>query len=54
MDTTTIISYAVGAILSIIFFYVLTRAVSFAYFRTKLEYLRKSLKELNGGNNHNG
>lgn len=33
-------------VLLILFAYVTTRAVSFAYFRTKLEHLRSVLREL--------
>lgn len=49
------ISYLAGAILIILFVYVLVRTASFAYFKTRLEHFRVMLKELNnGGNNKNG
>lgn len=43
------LGYIVAGIAIIIFAYVVVRAGSFAYFRTKLEYLRSVLKEINKG-----
>ena len=43
------LGYIVGGFLIIIFAYAVVRVGSFAYFRTKLEYLRSVLKALNGG-----
>lgn len=40
------LSWLAGAILVIMFAYVFVRSVSFAYFRTRLEYLRSALREL--------
>ena len=42
---------ALAAIFLVLVAYAVSRAVSFAHFRTRLEYLRSVLKELNGGNN---
>jgi hypothetical protein len=39
------ISWIAGAILVIIFVYLLVRTASFAYFRTKLDFLRSARKE---------
>ena len=36
---------------AIILAYAIVRSASFAYFRTKLEYLRSVLKQLDGGRN---
>jgi hypothetical protein len=32
--------------------YAMSRAASFAFFRTRLEYLRSVFREINGGNHH--
>lgn len=40
-----------GGLLLIIFAYAIVRSVSFAYFRTKYEYLRRSMKEIRKGDN---
>ena len=50
----TSMSWLAGAVLLVIFAYVISRVVSFAHFRTKLEYLRNVLKELNRGGGPNG
>lgn len=38
----------------IVLAYAIVRSASFAYFRTKLEYLRSVLKQLDGGHNGEG
>ena len=43
------VTYLAIAGLLVFFAYVIVRTASFAYFRTKLEYLRSVLKELHGG-----
>ena len=49
-DTSQVISdyfvWLAGGVLAIIFVYVCVRVGSFAYFRTKLEYLKAGLKEM--------
>lgn len=44
-----VLSYLAGAILLVILAYVLVRVASYAFFRTRLEYMRSVLRELNGG-----
>ncbi len=43
------LGYLIAGVLFILFAYTVVRAGSFAYFRTKLEYLRSVLKEINKG-----
>ena len=38
----------------IVFAYLIVRAGSFAYFRTKMEYLRQMIKEMRGEENGKG
>jgi len=44
-----ILNWVIGGILIIIFAYALVRSASFAYFRTKLSYLREAMKEMAKG-----
>lgn len=48
------LSWLAAGILCIMFAYVLVRTASFAYFRTRLEYLRSVLRELRKDNNTHG
>ena len=41
--------WIVWALLALVVVYVLVRAASFAHFRTKLEYFRQMIKELDKG-----
>ena len=50
----TSLSWLAGAVLLVILAYAVTRAASFAHFRTKLEYLRNVLREINRGGGPNG
>lgn len=43
------LKWIAGAALLVVFAYIFTRVVSYAFFRTRLEHLRSTLKELNGG-----
>jgi hypothetical protein len=45
--------WALYALAIFIFLYAVARGMSFAYFRTKLEYLRAAMKELKKGE-HDG
>lgn len=54
IDYSAIPILVVAGFLLIIFGYGVVRAGSFAYFRTKLEYLRSALRELRKENHHNG
>lgn len=47
-------TYAIIIVLGIIVLYVAVRAGSIAYFRTKLEYLKHEIKEMNKGEKDNG
>ena len=46
--------YSLLVLALIVFAYLLVRAASFAYFRTKIEYLRQMMKELKGEENGKG
>lgn len=48
------LSWLAGAILLVVFVWVLIRTASVAYFRTKLEFLRSALRELRKENGKNG
>ena len=48
-DVADVIKWAVIGIVTIIFAYALVRSMSFAYFRTKLAYLRAAMKEMTKG-----
>lgn len=48
------VSWVALAILVLMFGYILVRAMSVAYFKTRLEYLRSALKELRKEENRNG
>jgi hypothetical protein len=50
----TSLSWLAGAVLLVILAYAVTRAASFAHFRTKLEYLRSVLREINRGGGPHG
>ena len=50
----TSLSWLAGAALLVILAYAVSRAASFAHFRTKLEYLRSVLREINRGGGPNG
>ena len=50
----TSLSWLAGAMLLVILAYAVSRAASFAHFRTKLEYLRSVLREINRGGGPNG
>ena len=47
---TSFMYLAIG-LSAIVLAYAIVRSASFAYFRTKLEYLRSVLKQLDGGSN---
>ena len=49
MSVTELVYWVSAGLLTLLFAYALVRSVSFAYFRTKLEYLRKALKEMRKG-----
>lgn len=44
-----IIGWVLLGLVALIFAYAMVRVTSFAYFRTKLEHLRASMKELRKG-----
>lgn len=46
MELDVVVQGVAVGLLVIVFGYVFVRSVSFAYFRTKLEYLREAMKEL--------
>jgi hypothetical protein len=53
MEVLYVVSATIlAALFLVLLSYVISRAASFAHFRTRLEYLRSVLKELNGGNKH--
>lgn len=49
MGMMEIVNWALFGAAILVFAYVLTRSISFAYFRTKLEYLRAAMKEMTKG-----
>lgn len=53
-ETSVTVGWAAGALLLFIFAYVVVRIASFAYFRTKLEFLRSALTELRKEKDRNG
>lgn len=44
----TYVGYVLFALWAVALVYILVRAASFAYFRTKLDYFRKVLHKING------
>lgn len=48
-----VLQYVFYALCVIVVAYLVVRAASFAYFRTKLEYLRSVFKEIRGHNGSN-
>ena len=44
-----VFSWAAAGVLILLFAYALVRVVSFAYFRTKFEHFRATMKELTKG-----
>jgi hypothetical protein len=49
MPIGELISWVAAGLLALLFAYALVRGVSFAYFRTRLEYLREAMKETKKG-----
>lgn len=47
-------SWGMAAVLAVMFSYVAVRAASFAYFRTRLEYVRSLLRELGKDDRNHG
>lgn len=48
-----VVDWLLMAVLAIAFAYVLVRAASFAFFRTRLEHFRSVLRELRKDDNNN-